>query len=174
MSNKNDGSKAGGGEKQPDAAKAPTTGSDGVDYEQRVERMISRASGNVSATRERKSTGSGHNILDEGQTVHQRDAAAARVLSISRHLVTEAPRQTPVLATCDVLVVGGGPAGLSAALGARRAGADVILMDRFGCFGGVITTVGMETLGWYVCFSTAFCSSRGVHLGGADDAAGPF
>ncbi len=45
-------------------------------------------------------------------------------------------------------VVGGGPAGLSAALGARRAGADVILMERFGCFGGVITTVGMETLGW--------------------------
>lgn len=22
-------------------------------------------------------------------------------------------------------------------------------MERFGCFGGVITTVGMETLGWY-------------------------
>ena len=41
------------------------------------------------------------------------------------------------------------PAGLAAALGARRAGADVILMERFGCFGGVITTVGMETLAWY-------------------------
>jgi hypothetical protein len=25
----------------------------------------------------------------------------------------------------------------------------VVLMERFGCFGGVITTVGMETLGWY-------------------------
>ena len=50
---------------------------------------------------------------------------------------------------CDVLVVGGGPSGLSAALAARRAGADVILMDRFGCFGGVITTVGMETIAWY-------------------------
>ncbi len=50
---------------------------------------------------------------------------------------------------CQVLVVGGGPSGLSAALGARRAGADVILMERFGCFGGVITTVGMETLAWY-------------------------
>jgi flavin-dependent dehydrogenase len=50
---------------------------------------------------------------------------------------------------CEVLVVGGGPSGLAAALGARRAGADVILMERFGCFGGVITTVGMETLAWY-------------------------
>ncbi len=46
-------------------------------------------------------------------------------------------------------MVGGGPSGLAAALGARRAGADVILMERFGCFGGVITTVGMETLAWY-------------------------
>jgi hypothetical protein len=39
--------------------------------------------------------------------------------------------------------------GISAALSARRAGADVVIMERFGCFGGVITTVGMETLGWY-------------------------
>ncbi len=46
-------------------------------------------------------------------------------------------------------MVGGGPAGISAALGARRAGADVLLMDRYGCFGGVITTVGIETIGWY-------------------------
>ena len=46
-------------------------------------------------------------------------------------------------------MVGGGPSGLSAALAARRAGADVILMERFGCFGGVITTVGMETIAWY-------------------------
>jgi len=46
-------------------------------------------------------------------------------------------------------VVGSGPAGLSAAIAARRAGADTMLLERFGCFGGVITTVGMETLGWY-------------------------
>jgi len=30
-----------------------------------------------------------------------------------------------------VLVVGGGPSGLSAALAARRAGAEVILMERY-------------------------------------------
>ena len=55
----------------------------------------------------------------------------------------EPQKKVPVLATCEVLVVGGGPAGLSAALGARRAGADVILCEAYGCFGGVITQVEM-------------------------------
>lgn len=73
-------------------------------------------------------------------------------------------RKIPVLARCDVLVVGGGPAGLSAALGARRAGADVVLCERFGCFGGVITTVGMETLGWYRYEGTEDCEGIGREL----------
>ena len=59
----------------------------------------------------------------------------------------EPQKKVPVLATCEVLVVGGGPAGLSAALGARRAGADVILCEAYGCFGGVITQV--ETVPFY-------------------------
>ena len=40
------------------------------------------------------------------------------------------------IAFCDVLVVGGGPAGLSAALGAGRTGARVILCDEDFCLGG--------------------------------------
>ena len=60
----------------------------------------------------------------------------------------EPPKALPILASCEVLVVGAGPAGLSAALAARSAGADVVLLERYGCFGGAITTVGMETLAW--------------------------
>ena len=40
--------------------------------------------------------------------------------------IQEPARQTPVLAETDALVVGGGPGGLAAALGAARQGARVM------------------------------------------------
>jgi len=45
--------------------------------------------------------------------------------------------RVPVVAHCDVLVVGGGSAGLAAAIAARRQGADVILVERYGYLGGL-------------------------------------
>lgn len=63
--------------------------------------------------------------------------------------ITEAPRETPVIHRTQVLVVGSGPGGLAAALSAARAGADVTLLERFGCFGGNITVVGVEGFAWY-------------------------
>jgi len=54
-----------------------------------------------------------------------------------------------VIHDTDVLVVGSGPGGLAAALAAARCGVKVTLLERFGCFGGNITVVGVEGFAWY-------------------------
>lgn len=54
-------------------------------------------------------------------------------------------RQLPVLDTVDVLVAGGGPAGIGAALGAARAGARTLLIENHAFFGGVAAwALGMQ------------------------------
>ncbi|MPZ72892.1 MAG: FAD-dependent oxidoreductase [Nitriliruptorales bacterium] len=53
--------------------------------------------------------------------------------------ITLPPRTATVAADADVLVVGGGPSGIGAALGAAEAGADVVLAERYGFLGGNAT-----------------------------------
>jgi hypothetical protein len=53
--------------------------------------------------------------------------------------IEEPARTTPVYGTCDVLVVGGGPAGTAAAVAAGRLGADVVLLERYNHLGGLST-----------------------------------
>lgn len=61
-------------------------------------------------------------------------------VDMSEHrTITEPARQTPVLRSCDVLVVGGGPAGSAAAACAARMGADTVLVERYGHLGGMST-----------------------------------
>ena len=64
-------------------------------------------------------------------------------------LIPENPVPIEVIAEADVLVVGSGPSGLAAAVAAARAGVSVILIERYGCFGGMISQVGVETIAWY-------------------------
>lgn len=49
------------------------------------------------------------------------------------------PRRATHAGRTEVLVVGGGPAGLGAAIGAAAAGADVVLVERYGFLGGNAT-----------------------------------
>lgn len=57
--------------------------------------------------------------------------------------LTEPARQTPVHGEYDVVVLGGGPAGMAAAVAAARAGRKTILVERYGFLGGMGTAAGV-------------------------------
>ena len=68
--------------------------------------------------------------------------------------LSEAARRTPLLAETEVLVLGGGPAGIAAAASAAAAGRQVLLVERYGFLGGMGTAAGV----------TNFCGLHGnVH-----------
>jgi FAD-dependent oxidoreductase family protein len=79
--------------------------------------------------------------------LHQRD------LSLS---VSEDARTLPVSHQADVVILGGGVAGLAAALAAAETGGSVLLIERGNCLGGTATT-GMMTL-----FYTPYRCAHGV------------
>lgn len=56
--------------------------------------------------------------------------------------VIELTRKLDVIATADVIVCGGGPAGVGAALAAARNGARTILLEKFNSLGGLQTQGG--------------------------------
>ena len=57
--------------------------------------------------------------------------------------INEPPRRTEVLAEHEVVVLGGGPAGIAAAAAASRAGRSTILLERYGFLGGAGTAAGL-------------------------------
>ena len=51
-----------------------------------------------------------------------------------------------ILTDCDVLVVGGGPAGSAAGIAAAREGAKTVIVERHGFLGGNLTAAGIDTI----------------------------
>lgn len=76
----------------------------------------------------------------------------------------EPARKTSVIAHTDVLVAGSGPAGICAAVAAKRQGVSVMLVERHGCFGGNITQAPVESIGWYRHKNTIEAGGLGLEL----------
>lgn len=53
--------------------------------------------------------------------------------------IIEKEKRTPVTDEAEVVVAGGGPAGLAAAIASARFGAKTVLIERYGCLGGMAT-----------------------------------
>jgi hypothetical protein len=64
---------------------------------------------------------------------------------VSGETIIEPSRTTSVYGEFDVVVVGGGPAGIMAASAAARAGCSTLLIERYGFLGGAGTAGGLST-----------------------------
>src|SRR5919202_295796 len=98
---------------------------------------------------QRRMTGGEHDAAPEGgrlffrsETFDAKAAASARTRlprAPAGATIAEPAREIPVHAECDVLVVGGGPAGIAAAVAAGRLGARTLLLERYNHLGGLAT-----------------------------------
>src|SRR4051794_41547536 len=57
--------------------------------------------------------------------------------------ITEPAREIPLYGEYDVAVLGGGPAGIAAAVASARAGRRTLLVERYGFLGGMGTAAGV-------------------------------
>lgn len=75
----------------------------------------------------------------ENLTLPRRRIVSGR-MSADGRTFQRAAGEVPVVASADVVVCGGGPAGVAAALAAARSGAKTLLIEVHGCLGGIWTT----------------------------------
>lgn len=65
---------------------------------------------------------------------------------MEKTLLLEPERRTPEAMEVDVCIVGGGAAGVAAAVSAAQGGARVALVERYGFLGGTLTTVSLGSI----------------------------
>ena len=81
-------------------------------------------------------------------------AERAHAKRTSQGVVAEKPREIPVIHEADICILGGSSTGVFAAIRAARLGADVVIVEKQNCFGGV-ATCGMVNV-WHSLFDTEF------------------
>ncbi len=74
---------------------------------------------------------------------HERDSRNSKRMATPT--ITEPERKTPLWGEYEVVVLGGGPAGITAALAAGRKGRKTILIEGYGFLGGAGTAAGLST-----------------------------
>ncbi len=86
-----------------------------------------------------KATGMGSVLLTGGIIVGQQKTVQTTETQKSGETLLEPARHVPIVDHADIIVCGGGPAGIGAAISAARTGARTILLESAGCLGGVWT-----------------------------------
>jgi hypothetical protein len=81
--------------------------------------------------------------------------------------VAEPAREVPLFGAYDIVVLGGGPAGMAAACAAARNGAKVLLTERYGFMGGMGTAAGVTN--FCGLHANVFGTQKQVVHGFADD-----
>ena len=92
---------------------------------------------------------------------------AMPVIRPMRNALLEPARQTEVYGEHKVVVLGGGPAGIAAAVAAARAGRATLLVERYGFLGGMGTAAGVTN--FYGLHANVHDEIRQVVHGEADD-----
>jgi hypothetical protein len=64
---------------------------------------------------------------------------------MSESYILEPSRRVPLFGDYEVVVLGGGPSGIAAAIAAGRSGRDTLLIERYGFLGGAGTAAGLST-----------------------------
>src|SRR5438270_11920924 len=69
--------------------------------------------------------------------------AIIREPTLPSRTIQEPARQIPIYGEYEVVVLGGGPAGIAASVAAARAGRRTLLIERYGFLGGMGTAAGV-------------------------------